>query len=190
MYCFGKEKARVKREASDCDSILNKTRYLSCWFSVFSEARKELRNDLPIYCCSFVLEYKSLWQACHRKDETLPVDMFLGFSSQMSHMMCPVSDTDARKPEASTVWGVASHCTKGPWLQHQHPYPFWRMWENSVKEGNRVSLSKFSGPLGGQINRNLWLESALILLSWTGDSCTYLLITKTQFRESFWITSP
>lgn len=106
MYCFGKEKARVKREASDCDSILNKTRYLSCWFSVFSEARKELRNDLPIYCRSFVLEYKSLWQACHRKDETLPVDMFLEFSSQMSHMMCPVSDTDARKPEAFNCLGV------------------------------------------------------------------------------------
>jgi len=51
----------------------------------------------------------------------------------------------------SAVWGVASHCAKGPGLQHQHPYPFWKMWENSVKEGDRVSLSKFSGPLGGQI---------------------------------------
>lgn len=91
---------------------------------MFSEARKELRNDLPIYCCSFVLEYKSLWQACHRKDETLPVDMFLEFSSQMSHMMCPVSDTDARKPEAFNCLGRGQSLYERPLTPASAPLPF------------------------------------------------------------------
>ena len=123
MYCFGKEKARVKREDSDCDCILNKTRYLSCWFSVFSEARKELRNDLPIYCRSFVLEYKSLRQACHRKEETLAVDMFLEFSSPVSHMMCPVSDTDAWKPEAFNCLGCGQSLCERPLTPASAPLP-------------------------------------------------------------------
>ena len=115
MYCLGKEKAKVKREASDCDTIWNKTRYLSCWFSVFSKPRKELRNDLPAYCCSFVLEYKSPWQACHWKDDTLAVVMFLEFSSQMSHIWCVQFLTQMLgNQRPSTIWDVASDGVKGP----------------------------------------------------------------------------
>lgn len=142
--------------------FLNKNIYLSCWFSVFSEAREELRNDLLIDCCSFVLRYESLWQCCHRKGETLAVEIFLEFSSQASHIDSPVH----------TTWYRCSE-TRGLHLSGMWPVIVWKAPNYSISilffledlgefswGGGQGQPSKFSDPLGGQINRRMTGEGS------------------------------
>lgn len=133
IYCLLKEKAKFKSETSDCEDeyFYQKQMFILFIFS-FQWRREELRNDVLLYCCSFVLGCEPLWQTCHWKGETrqlrYPWSFLLRpphwFSSSW-HLMQVVVKLEVCLHLGCSWWSCE---VEGP--QRYHPCSFWRIWEN------------------------------------------------------------